>query len=370
MAADFSEPLRSTHGEAAGREWRVSTTTIESPLRLRLDRGALVDNWNWLDRQSGAAACGAAIKANAYGLGAIRVMQHLAQAGCRDFFVATWAEAVALGPYADGLSISVLHGVRPVDMHPARAGRARPVLCTPTQVALWKQSGGGACDVMVDTGMCRLGVAPEDVAAGLLDGLIIENLVSHLACADEDVPMNAEQLARFSALRGRTSAQRMSLANSAGICLGSDYAFDLTRPGLALYGGLPRAEAAAIRQVATPEAQILQRRRVRAGDRIGYNAPAVASGDMELAILNIGYADGYFRGFSGKGMARAGGRELPVIGRVSMDLLIVSVDAAPDLAEGDWVSIDYDLPAAAALSGMSQYELLTSLGQRMDRYWG
>lgn len=342
---------------------------IESPLRLRLSRGALADNWNWLNRQSGDAACGAAIKANAYGLGAPQVLTHLAAEGCRDFFVATWAEAIAIAPFAQGLSVSVLHGVRPADLAAARAGRARPVLCTPTQVALWKESGGGACDVMVDTGMNRLGVAPADVAAGLLDGLLVETLISHLACADEDVGMNAEQRDCFAALKDQTSARRMSLANSAGICLGREYAFDLTRPGLALYGGLPRPEADAIRQVAAPEAQILQRRHVVAGDRIGYNATVVADRDMELAILNIGYADGYFRGFSSKGSARAGEAILPVIGRVSMDLLIVSVDAAPDLAEGDWVSIDLDLPFAAAASGMSQYELLTSLGQRLERYW-
>lgn len=342
---------------------------IESPLRLRLSRSALADNWNWLNRQSGNADCGAAIKANAYGLGAPQVLTHLASQGCRDFFVANWAEAIALASVAQGLSVSVLHGVRAEDLAAARAGRARPVLCTPTQVALWKEAGGGACDVMVDTGMNRLGVSPADVASGLLDGLMIETLISHLACADEDVGMNAEQRGCFTALQGKTSARRMSLANSAGICLGRDYAFDLTRPGLALYGGLPRPEAEAIRQVATPEAQILQRRQVAAGDRIGYNATFVAERDMELAILNIGYADGYFRGFSSKGSARAGNAILPVIGRVSMDLLIVSVDSAPDLAEGDWVSIDFDLPSAAAISGMSQYELLTSLGQRLDRYW-
>lgn len=345
-------------------------TICDSPLRLRLDRAALISNWQWLDRQSGAAACGAAIKADGYGLGASTVMRSLAEAGCHDFFVATWAEAAALATVAEGLSLSVLHGVRAEDMVAARAGRARPILNTGEQVARWKEAGGGACDVMVDTGMNRLGVSLADVSAGLLDGLMIETLLSHLACADEDKPMNAVQRDVFASLKGRTGARRMSLANSAGICLGADYVFDLTRPGLALYGGVPRAEAAGhIRQVVTPEAQILQRRRIGAGDAVGYNATFTAERDMELAILNFGYADGYLRGFSNAGHAVAGNAKLPVIGRVSMDLLIVCVDEATDLREGDWVSIGYDLVEAASVSGQAQYELLTGLGERLKRCW-
>jgi alanine racemase len=338
-----------------------------APLRLRLDSAALVHNWRTLDAMSGRAACGAAIKADGYGLGAAEVAKRLADAGCRDFFVATWAEAEALRPL--GLPLAVLHGVRAEDMAAATSGFARPVLSTPAQVERWREAGGGACDVMVDTGMNRLGVAPEDVAGGVLDGLGIDTLMSHLACADEDVAMNARQRDAFAALAGRTNAKRMSLANSSGIALGSDYAFDLTRPGLALYGGRQRAGHEAIRQVATPEAQILQRRRVRAGGTVGYNATWRAPADTEVAILNIGYADGYFRGFSSTGVAQAGGHALPVLGRVSMDLVAIGVDAAPDLAEGDWIALDYDLPAASAASGMSQYELLTSLGGRFDRVW-
>jgi alanine racemase len=338
-----------------------------APLRLRLDTQALIHNWRTLDRMSGRAACGAAVKADGYGLGAIEVARRLAEAGCRDFFVATWAEAEALAPL--GLSISVLHGVRAEDMAAATSGIARPVLNTSAQIARWRQAGGGPCDVMVDTGINRLGVAVEDVVAGLLDGLTIETLMSHLACADEDVPMNACQRDAFAALACRTSARRMSLANSAGIALGKDYAFDLTRPGLALYGGRQRAGHEAIRRVVTPEAQELQRRRVAAGQTVGYNATWRAEADAEVAILNIGYADGYFRGFSNRGTAMAGDIRLPVIGRVSMDLVAVLVDAAPDIAEGDWLALDYDLPMAAEVSGMSQYELITGLGGRFDNVW-
>lgn len=335
-----------------------------SPLRLRLDGAALVHNWKTLAAMSGTAACGAAVKADGYGLGAREVVKRLAAAGCRDFFVAHWSEARALAHL--GVTISVLHGVRAEDMAERPAG-VRPVLNSPEQIARWRQAGGGACDVMVDTGMNRLGVSIEDVAAGLLDGLQIETLMSHLACADEDSAMNERQREAFAALAGRTTARRMSLANSAGIALGSGYHFGLTRPGIALYGGNVRAGHEAIRQVAMPEAQVLQRRTVRAGETVGYNATFTAPRDMEVAILNLGYADGYLRCFSDKGRAQFGGAELPVLGRVSMDLLAIGV--AEGLGEGDWVTLDYALPETATLSGLSQYELLTGLGSRYDRVW-
>lgn len=341
---------------------------MSAHLRLRLDGAALTANWRWLAKQSGRAACGAAIKADGYGLGARPVLERLAAAGCRDFFVTTWDEVRALGLLPAGVSLSVLHGVRDEDVAEALASPARPTLNTPAQVQRWKAAGGAACDVMIDTGMNRLGLAPQHVADGLLDGLAIDTLMSHLASADEDVPQNERQRAAFAALAGRTSARRMSLANSAGICLGAAFHFDLTRPGLALYGGVPRGEAAGhIAQVATPEAQIIQRRRIAAGESVGYNATFTAERAMELAILHIGYADGYLRGFSNRGSA--GGGRFPVIGRVSMDLIAVNVDAEPGLAEGDWLSLDYDLRAASAQSGLSQYELLTTLGSRFDRVW-
>lgn len=341
-----------------------------SPLRLRLDGAALTANWTLLAAMSGTAACGAAVKADGYGLGARGVVERLAAAGCRDFFVAHWSEARALADLvAPGIGLSVLHGVLPGEMEALPAG-VRPVLNTPEQVRRWREGGGGPCDVMVDTGMNRLGVSRDEVAAGVLDGLTIETLLTHLVAADEDVPLNDRQQADFAALAGQTGARRMSMANSAGIALGARYAFDLTRPGIALYGGIQRARHARIRQVATPEARVIQRRRVRAGETVGYNATFTAPADMEVATLNLGYADGYLRCFSGRGSARAGDAVLPVIGRVSMDLTALCVDAAPELAEGDWVAIDYALPETAALTGLSQYELLTGLGQRFARVWG
>ena len=325
---------------------------MSAPLRLRLDGEALVANWRWLAARSGGA-CGAAVKADGYGLGARGVVARLARAGCRDFFVSTWDEAVALGPLPGGCALSVLHGVRVEDMAVAVAASARPVLNTPEQVARWRPTGL-PCDVMIDTGMNRLGLAASDD----LSGLTIETLMSHLACADEDSTMNVAQLAALAALDA--PAKRRSLANSAGICLGSDYAFDLTRPGLALYGGIPRAEAAGhIAKVVHPEAQIIQRRRVGAGESVGYGATFTAARDMDVAILNIGYADGYLRSFGGQGQA---------LGRVSMDLIAVDVTGT-DAGEGDWVAVDYDMAKASAATGLSQYELLTGLGVRFERQW-
>ncbi|WP_066801270.1 alanine racemase [Sphingomonas soli] len=339
---------------------------MTAPLRLRLSHDALISNWKLLTKLSGSAACGAAVKANGYGLGAREVVKRLAVAGCRDFFVANWAEARAIADL--GLSVSVLHGVRKEDMAVERPPNVRPVLNSQAQIGLWRVGGEGrACDVMVDTGMNRLGIAPGEI--GSLDGLEVDTVMSHLASADEDVALNRRQRDVFAALAGMRPGARMSLANSAGIALGADYAFDVTRPGIALYGGRPRAEHAEIRQVVTPEAQIIQRRTVPAGEIVGYNGTFTAPRDMEVAILNIGYADGYLRCFSGRGTARVDGVAMPVIGRVSMDMVAIDVDAMPGLGEGDWVSLDYALPETAALSGLSQYELITGLGSRFDRVW-
>jgi alanine racemase len=342
-----------------------------SPLRLILDGDALVANWRWCDARSGDAACGAAVKADGYGIGAAEVVRRLRAAGCRDFFVATWPEAALLAEAAEGASLGVLHGLAEEDLADAAASPARPVLNTAEQVRRWKEAAPGRpCDVMIDTGIGRLGLSPEEARSGLLDGLAIDTLMSHLASADEDSPANPRQRDLFEELAATIPARRRSLANSAGICLGRHYAFDLTRPGLALYGGTPRREAAGhVRQVARVEAQVVQVKTVPAGAGIGYNATWQAPEQCRLAILNIGYADGYLRGFSSRGRARFDGVEMPVVGRVSMDLTAVRCDAAPGLREGDWAELDYDLPEAAAQSGLSQYELLTTLGGRHSREW-
>ena len=341
---------------------------MHRPLRLTVDTQALTGNWRWLQARAGVPA-GAAIKADGYGLGAREAMAALFEAGCRDFFVSTYAEAEELGRVPDDAQLVVLHGLSADDCKAALDSTARPVLNTVEQVARWKQiAPGRPCDVMLDTGMNRLGLRSEETDC--LAGLEIHTLHSHLACADEDSPMNARQLQHFSDAATAIGAKRYSLANSAGICLGSDYSFGLVRPGLAMYGGIPRPEAEDhIRQVARIEAQVVQRRTVRAGESCGYGATFVAKADTEVAIVNLGYADGYLRGFSSRGGASYGGQSLPVIGRVSMDLTALGCGSVPDLSEGDWVELDYDLPSAAEASGLSQYELLTTLGSRVERRW-
>ena len=341
---------------------------MHRPLRLTLDRAALQHNWRWLQDRAGVAA-GAAIKADGYGIGARETMAALHEAGCRTFFVSTYAEADDLGPVPEDSSLVVLHGVAPEDAEAACRSSARPVLNSSDQVRRWKEiASGRPCDVMIDTGMNRLGLRTDEIAS--LDGLEIDTLHSHLACADEDSHMNARQLESFREVAAAVPAQRYSIANSAGICLGRDYSFDLVRPGLSLYGGIPRREADGnIRQVARVEAQVVQRRSIGTGESCGYGATFVAPADTEAAIVNIGYADGYLRGFSSSGSAFAGEFALPVIGRVSMDLVALGCNAAPDLKEGDWVELDYDLPTASEASGLTQYELLTTLGDRFERRW-
>ena len=341
---------------------------MNRPLRLRLDRAALQHNWRWLQDRAGVPA-GAAIKADGYGLGARETMRALHEAGCRTFFVSTYAEARELGPVPGDSALVVLHGVGPDDVDAAVQSEARPVLNSVEQVARWKEiARDRAADAMIDTGMNRLGLRPDEIAA--LDGLTIDTLHSHLACADEDSRMNARQLASFREVAAAVPAKRYAMANSAGICLGREYSLDLVRPGLSLYGGIPRSEAqGAIRQVARVDAQVVQRRRIRTGESCGYGARFVAPADIEAAIVNVGYADGYLRGFSSRGSAFAGEFALPVLGRVSMDLLALGCDAAADLKEGDWVELDYDLPTASEESGLTQYELLTTLGNRFERVW-
>lgn len=344
--------------------------TFRPPLRLRLDGEALVSNWKWLASQSGNASCGAAVKADAYGLGAREVVKRLSAAGCKQFFVAHWGEAAAIADLVPPAQIAVLNGLDADDPDDVLRLGAIPVLNTPRQIQRWKASGGGRCHVMLDSGINRLGIGPEQMDISLFDGLDIDILLSHLASADEDVPQNAQQLGLYAEMSQGIAAARKSMANSAAILLGQDYHFDLTRPGLSLYGGIARPEMQGqIQPVVKPEAIILQVRTVPDKAPIGYNATYKTSGDMRVATLAIGYADGYWRSFSNAGQVLFNDKWLPVIGRVSMDLLLVNADEAPDLVEGDWVAVDFDLQRASALTGMAQYELLTGIGQRAERLW-
>lgn len=344
-------------------------TDFEPPLRLTLDGEALVSNWRYLKGQ-GQAGCGAAVKADGYGLGAVDVVRRLRDAGCRDFFVAHWGEAAAISHLVAPDWISVLNGITAADIPHIRQIGAIPVLNTPQQIALWRAAGGGRCHVMLDSGINRLGIGAEQFAAPLFEGLDIDILLSHLASADEDSAQNSAQLHLFRQQTKLVKAKRLSLANSAGIMLGRDFHFDLTRPGLALYGGVPRTEMAPqIKPVVSLSSRILQVRTLAAGESVGYNATYTCTAPTKVATISLGYADGYLRSFAGKGSLSAHGVTVPIIGRVSMDLVTANVTALVDIKEGDWIDVAYDLPHMSGLTGLSQYELLTNLGHRFGRIW-
>ena len=241
-------------------------TDFEPPLRLILDGEALASNWKALNARSGAAQAGAAVKANGYGLGAREVAARLRDAGCRDFFVAHWGEAAAIADIIPPAWISVLNGIQTADIPHIRALGAVPVLNTPDQVAMWNASGGGRCHVMFDSGINRLGIGPEQISQCPLQDIDVDLLLSHLASADEDSAQNEAQQRAFHEQAAASGAKRLSLANSAGIMLGADYHYDLTRPGLSLYGGIARSGMEAfIKPVARLSARLLQVRPLPAG---------------------------------------------------------------------------------------------------------
>lgn len=340
----------------------------EATLKLRVDAEALAHNWRTLDALSGDATAGAAVKADCYGLGVDRCVPHLRVAGCRTFFVAHWSEVEAVARHVPATQIAVLHGpVRDADVAFAQSSGAVPVINSLAQAERWQLGGGGPCHLMVDTGINRLGVSPDDLSDPAIGKLNIDILMSHLASADEDKASNTRQLDTFRKCLPMVSHNRASIANSAGIALGSDFAFDHTRPGLALYGGTPRRELeGSIKQVAFIEAAILQVRVLKAGDAVGYNGEFIAAKEMKVGTVSLGYADGFLRSRGPGNALTHGDASLPILGKVSMDMIVVDLSGAPDLGEGDWLQVPFDLSIAAQQSSLSQYELLTVLGSR----WG
>jgi alanine racemase len=334
---------------------------------LTIDSAALAANWRALDTLSGGAAAGAAVKADCYGLGVDPCVPVLRDAGCETFFVAHWSEVAAVIRHVPPQQVAVLHGpLTDAECDYARATGVVPVINSLEQAERWAASGGGTCHLMVDTGINRLGIAPDEASDQRIAALDIDILMSHLASADEDNATNPRQLAALQGVAGHIAHRRLSFANSAGIALGSPYALDLTRPGLALYGGVPRPELAGhIRPVAQVEAALIQTRNLAAGDGVGYNAAFTAPGPMRVGTVSMGYADGFLR-VRGPGNALMhDGRTLPILGKVSMDMIVVDLTAAPDLAAGDWLQVPYDLADAAQQSAVSPYEMLTTIGNRL-----
>ncbi|MEO1960240.1 MAG: alanine racemase, partial [Paracoccus sp. (in: a-proteobacteria)] len=280
---------------------------------LQIDLAAIVANWTALTGKAPGARPSAVVKADAYGLGAGRVVPALHAAGCRDFFVALASEGRAIRPHLPpDATINVLSG----HMEGADLDGLVPVLNSAEQFFRDRtMRPGKPFAIQLDSGMNRLGMEAAEWAAIRAEALAAGPafIMSHLACADEpDHPANAAQLAAFRAMTDGCGVPR-SLAATGGILLGPDYHFDLIRPGVGLYGGMPFAEA---RQVARLSLRVIQTRPVEAGEYVGYGATWTASGPRRIATVDAGYADGILRALSGSGASLyAGGVACPIVGR-------------------------------------------------------
>ncbi len=358
---------------------------------LTIDPGAVVANWRHLAGLAAPAACAAVVKADAYGLGVGLIAPALRDAGCRDFFVATVDEAVALRALLPdpALAIHALNGSPPGAEPLCAAWRIVPVVNSLAQLERWRLCARAAPDrlplaLQLDTFMSRFGLAPEEtvaLASGAvpLDGLDPVLLMSHLACADRPShPANARQLAAFRAarevLRPVLGPVAASLAASSGIFLGPDYHLDLVRPGAALYGIRPQeGEPNPMRETVRLEARVMQIREIAAGTAVGYGATWTADTPTRVATVACGYADGFLRaGGNRSAVSLADGTLLPVIGRVSMDSITLDATApeAAGLREGDFVTLiggARPVDDVARDAGTIGYEILTALGGRYRR---
>jgi alanine racemase len=352
---------------------------------LEIDLRAIVANWRALGaRLAQGATCAGVVKADAYGLGAAQVAPALAQAGCTEFFVAHLEEALALRPLLPETAyLHVLNGCLPGEERIFVAAGLVPVLNDPGQVVNWATQARRLghplpAALHLDTGMSRLGLTPREAQTLAAQGeasapIDLRLVMSHLARAEEACAMNGEQLARFAVLRARWPAARASLANSSGIFLGAPFHFDLARPGAALYGinpvpGRPNPQLAVVRLTAP----VLQIRDIAPPETIGYGATFQAPAAMRIATLACGYADGWPRSLSNSGTVHHEGLSLPILGRVSMDTIVVDATTAPGLRVGNRVellgsTIGVDQVADAA--GTNGYEVLTRLGRRFSRVY-
>ena len=356
----------------------------EAQAELIIDLGALVANWRSLAARIAPAACAAVVKADAYGLGTERASKALFAAGCRGYFVAQPSEGVRVRASVGAEpAIYVLNGLI------EGAGRLatyathdlRPVLGSLDDLRIWSASGLGGrikSALHVDTGMNRLGLPYAEALAGQAGAPGIALVMSHFVSSEEpNDPLNAQQIARFDAVRAAFPGLEASMANSAGLFLPQRPFHDLARPGYALYGGNPTPDAPnPMRAVVTLRAPIIQTREIGVGASVGYNARWHAKRVSRLATIGVGYADGLPRSLMGTD-ARSGGEAMvagircPFAGRVSMDLTIIDVTDVPggvrpgDMVEllGDAITVD-DMAARAGTIG---YEILTNLGRRYAR---
>lgn len=361
-------------------------TEFRAAALLTVDLGALVANWRDLAaRAAPGAECAGIVKADGYGLGAGPVARALYRAGCRTFFVARLAEGLELRDFVGGdATVCVLDGLGPDEAALFRRRDLVPVLNDPGQIAAWAATARAAGEklkaiVHFDTGMSRLGLTPDESDALIADpsalaALDLRYVMSHLVSSEmREDPLNRAQLERFAKIRAAFPGVRASLANSSGVFLGLDFHFDLIRPGCAIYGinplpGLPSP----VRAVARLDARILQVREIDRPQSVGYGAVWQAAKPTKVATIACGYADGWLRSLSGKGGAWIGAKQVPFIGRVSMDLITLDVTNVPEAVPGrtaellgPHVSAD-DVADAAGTNG---YEVLTRLGKRFARQY-
>ncbi|MBU6474746.1 MAG: alanine racemase [Alphaproteobacteria bacterium] len=356
-----------------------------SLLEIRLD--AVCRNYLLLQKKlERGCDLAAAVKADAYGLGAHKVVPALYRAGCRHFYVAHAEEGIraraVLPEDAGKAHVYVLHGTGGTDAEEFLRHDMTPVLNGFGDIENWaalarRKEKKLPAVLQLDTGMNRLGLAADEIARlcavpDILQPLDLRYVMSHLACADEPAhPKNRAQLEKFKRLTGALGLPcRLSLANSAGIFLGTDYHFDQARPGCALYGINPTPDAPNPMQgVITLKARILQIRDTAAGETVGYGAAYAAARPVKLATISVGYADGLLRSFGKNGMVYIGGCACPLTGRVSMDLVVADVTGVAAQA-GDYAEIvgaHQTADDVAAAAGTIGYEILTDLGRRYKR---
>jgi alanine racemase len=375
-------------GQTAARV-RVSDPAARAGAHLTVDLDAIAANYRILCAETGDTACGAVVKADAYGLGVDRVAPVLARVGARDFFVATIDEALDLREILDAAAvpearIAVLNGPLPGTEPDLVGFGITPVLNSLDDLARWGAAARARglrlpAILHVDTGMSRLGLPDSELAVLHADPerlapVALRAVMSHLACApDPEHPENAAQLARLRAALAHLPAAPVSLANSSGIFLGPAYRFDLARPGVALYGVNPAPyRDNPMYPVVRLCARVLQVRQIDAPRGVGYGSTFRAAGPTRIATVAAGYGDGVLRALSNSGCVVAGGQRLPIVGRVSMDSITIDATALPPdtLKAGDCVTLigpDHDVDALAAEAGTIGYEILTALGRRYHR---
>ena len=358
---------------------------------LTVNLEAVVANWRYINSLSSAATTTAAmVKADGYGLGANHVAGALAQAGCNEFFVANLGEAIALRQHLDGLgydqsNIMTLHGCHIDQLDDHSAFRITPVLNDLEQLSCWRifsqrQSNRLPAMLHIDTGMTRLGFDTDQIDwlvenKSTLDGVDCRYVMSHLVSAEiAGDPTNAKQLDAFHDVRRWFPGMPASLANSAGSLLSSAYHFQMTRPGIALYGAHPAdIPTDRLMRVVTWRARIVQLRHAKAGDRVGYGGTHLLDRDSRIATIGVGYADGYNRKLGGKATVLVGNQSAPVIGRVSMDSITIDVtDIDPAHMRRGTVELlhnDYDLSRMAGDADTIAYEILKGLGTRPSRLY-